>query len=197
MKKMTSVTSYQKEIAKRTALAFDVDKPPIARFWDDKKENGIYILEAENSPQHGVTSYATIGLSEQPLIFKGKEFSARVELVGVCGSAFHDFANVMATLAFCVINSGWFCAPGIIFPDVVSMYGKSNTMSDIYFTHPFLWEDRLASESIGEHKVAWLLAIPISKSESAFAETHGPEKLEDLFVENNIDIYDLNRVSVA
>jgi hypothetical protein len=103
----------------------------------------------------------------------------------------------MATLAFCVINSGWFCAPGVIFPDVVSMYKHSDTMSDIYFAYPFLWEERLRSTMIGDRKVAWLLAIPVSKAETEFAQSHGPDKLEDLFVEKGIDIYDLNRASVV
>jgi hypothetical protein len=197
MNKMTTVTSYQKEIAKYTSAAFGAVKPPITRFWDDKKENEIYILEAENCPQHGVMSYATIGLSEHPLIFKGKESGTRVELVGACGSAFKDFSNVIATLAFCVINSGWFCAPGIIFPDVVAMYERSKTMSDIYFARPFLWDDGFASTLIGDQKIAWLLAVPISKDESMFAQANGAEKLEDLFVEKDIDIYDLNRASVV
>lgn len=194
---MSSVTEYQKKIAKHTALAFGVEKPPITRFWDDKKENGINILEAINSPQDGVTSYATIGLSEHPLVLKGKEFGTRVELVGACGSAFPDFANLMATLAFCVINSGWFCAPGIIFPDVVQMYNQSNTMSDVYFSHPFLWEEGLKSTLIEDRKVAWLLAVPISKAESEFAQSHGSDKLEVLFSEKDIDIYNLNRASVV
>ena len=194
---MTSVTSYQKQIAKHTALAFGVEKPPITHFWDDNKENGVFILEAQNSPLEGVNSYATIGLSDYPLMFKGKEFGTRVEIVGVCGSVFSDFANIIATTALCVINSGWFCAPGIIFPDVVSMYKQSNTMSDIYFSHPYLWNEKLTSTLINKQKVAWLLAVPISKAESEFAKTHGPEKLEALFSEKDIDIYDLNRSSIV
>lgn len=194
---MTSVTSQQKELARHTALAFGVEKPPISRFWDDDKRSDVYILEAANRPQDGVTSYATIGLSDHPLMFKGKEFGTRVEFVGTCGSAFPGFDNVLATLAFCVINSSWFCAPGIIFPDVVSMYNLSITLSDIYFAHPFLWDDGLKSTQIGDRKVAWLLAVPISKEETAFAQAYGPEKLEALFAEKDIDIYNLNRASVV
>lgn len=194
---MTSVTNQQKELAKHTALAFGVEKPPISRFWDDDKRSDVYILEAANRPQDGVTSYATIGLSDHPLMFKGKEFGTRVEFVGACGSAFPGFDNVLATLAFCVINSGWFCAPGIIFPDVVSMYNLSITLSDIYFTHPFLWDDGLKSTQVGDRKVAWLLAVPVSKDETAFAQAYGPEKLEALFAEKDIDIYNLNRASVV
>lgn len=192
-----SVTSQQKELASHTASAMQVEKPPISRYWDENEKNSVYLLEAADRPQRGVTSYATIGLSDHPLMFKGREFGARVELVGACGSGFKGFANVLATAAFCVINSRWFFAPGIIFPDVVSMYKASDTLSDIYFAHPFLWDERLKSTSIGGRQVAWLLAVPVSKAETAFAQTYGPERLEALFEEKDIDIYNLNRASAV
>lgn len=192
-----SVTNQQRELASHTASAMRVEKPPISRYWDENEKNSVYILAAADRPQRGVTSYATIGLSDHPLMFKGREFSTRVELVGACGSAFAGFANILSTAAFCVINSEWFCAPGIIFPDIVSMYKASNTLSDIYFAHPFLWDERLKSTVIGDRQVAWLLAVPVSKEETAYAQSYGPERLEALFEEKNVDIYDLNRASVV
>lgn len=194
---MTTISSNLRELAKHTSLAFEADRPPIFHFWDDNHISDVYILEAVSCPQLGVTSYATIGLSEYPLIYKEKEFNSRVEIVGACGSNFPDFSNVLATLAFCVINSKWFCAPGIIFPDVLNMYNLSGTMSDIYFTYPFLWADKLKSTVLFDHKIAWLLAVPISREESAYAQKFGSEKLEVLFSEKDIDIFDLNRKSVV
>jgi hypothetical protein len=194
---MAQISIQQKEVATHTAMAFLVDRPPIFHFWDDDHRNDVYVMEAMDTPQQGLTTYATIGLSDHPLMFQNKEFGTRVEIVGVCGSKFPDFGNVLATLAFCVINSKWFCAPGIIFPDVMTMYGQSSTLSDIYFAHPFLWEDRLRSTRLGDRNVAWLLAVPISKEESAFAQEFGPKKLEELFSEKDIDIYNLNRASVV
>lgn len=193
---MIQISDEQKEVAKYTASAFLVDKPSISRFWDDDRRSDVYILEAPDSPQRGVTSYATVGLSDHPLIFQDKEFGTRVEIIGACGSKFPDYGNILATLAFCVINSKWFCAPGIIFPDIMKMYDLSLTMSDIYFSHPFLWDDRLKSTRLGKKDIAWLLAVPISKEESAFAQKFGPEKLEELFSEKDIDIYNLNRPSI-
>lgn len=193
---MPVVSSQQKVLAAHTALAMGVEKPPIFRYWDENRQNSVCVLEAADRPQDEVTAYATIGLSDHPLMFQGREFDTRVELVGACGSAFPGFANVLATAAFCVINSGWFCAPGIIFPDVVSMYKVSATLSDIYFAHPFLWEEELKSTLIGDRRVAWLLAVPVSKAESAYAQSYGPEQLEARFAEMDIDIYDLNRASV-
>lgn len=194
---MTTVTAEQKEIARYTATALGVEKPPIFHFLDDDKRSDVYVIKAVDTPKSGVTSYATAGLSDHPLMRDGKEFGVRVELLGACGSAVPEFDNVLATLAFCVINSGWFCAPGVIFPDVISVYKHSVTMSDVYFTHPFLWEDRLKSVRMGSKTVAWLLAVPISKRESEFAQANGPAKLEALFEERNIDIFNLNRASVV
>jgi hypothetical protein len=194
---MKTVTAEQREIASYTAAAFGVEKPPIFHFWDDKKRSDVYVMQAVDRPKYGVTSYATVGLSDHLLVRDGKEFGVRVEILGACSSEVPEFDNVLATVAFCVINSGWFCAPGVIFPDVISMYKHSETMSDIYFAHPFLWEDRLKSARVGSKTVAWLLAVPISKRESEFAQVNGSAKLEALFEEMSIDIFNLNRASVV
>lgn len=77
------------------------------------------------------------------------------------------------------------------------MHNLSKTMSDVYFTNPFLWEDRFQPLHVNNKVVAWLLAIPISKSETKFATEFGSEKLEKLFSEKDIDIFDLNRASVV
>jgi len=193
---MSIVSSQQRALAGHTASAMRVEKPPISRFWDESKNNSVCVLEAADRPQAGDTAYATIGLSDHPLMFNGREFGTRVELVGACSPAFPGLANILATAAFCVINSRWFCAPGIIFPGIVSMCGASSTLCDIYFTHPFLWDEELKSVLIGDRQVAWLLVVPISKAESAYAQSYGPERLEACFEERAIAIFDLNRASV-
>ena len=184
-------------MARLTAAAFQVERPSIIRFYDENRTSEIGILFAPDSPEKGVTAYATIGLSDHPLLLEGKEFGARVELLGACSSATPGFENVLSTLAFCVINSKWFCAPGIIFPDVVSMYGLSATMSDIYFASPFLWEDRFGSREVIGKNVAWLMAIPISKAESELAQRLGPTELERILSERKADVSDVNRASVV
>jgi antitoxin YqcF len=86
-----SATSQQKELANHTASAMRVEKPPISRYWDENEKSSVYILEAADRPQRGVISYATIGLSDHPLVFKGREFGTRVELVGLVGPHILDF----------------------------------------------------------------------------------------------------------
>jgi antitoxin YqcF len=190
------ITAKHKHLASYVAGIFGAQKPPIARFTDEKGGSDVFILEAENSPQMGVKSFSTIGLSDSPLFLKGNEFGARVEIVGACGSSFHGFADAISTAAFCVINSHWFCAPGVIFPDVIGAHGISTTMSDIYFANPFLWPE-LKAINIEGKDVAWLLAVPVSKAETDFAQKNGPEKLESLLSEMDIDILNLNRASIV
>ena len=190
------INAKHKYIASYIAGIFGVQKPPIARFGDEDGRSDVFILEAENSPQLGVKAFSTIGLSDAPLFLDGKEFGARVEILGACGASFPRFADVISSAAFCVMNSQWFCAPGAIFPGVVEAHGISSTMSDIYFAQPFLWE-KLETISVEGQEIAWLLAVPVSRAETEFAQTNGPEKLEALFSELDIDIFDLNRPSVV
>ena len=44
--------------------------------------------------------------------------------------------------------------------------------------------------------VAWLMAVPISECEYRYAEAEGPDRLEDLFEQQQIDIFDINRPPV-
>lgn len=184
-------------MAAYAGAGFGVARPPVIQYLDGNHERELHILVAADCPQKGVASYATVGLSEHPLIRNGTEFDTRVELLGACDSQVPEFAAVLSTLGFCVINSKWFCAPGIIFPRILDLHGISTTMSDIYFSNPFLWGDKFSFSIIDDRMTAWLLAVPISKRETEFAVQNGPEKLEQLFQKENIDIYNLNRPSVV
>src|SRR5262249_12982071 len=95
-----------------------------------------------------------------------------------------------------IIDRKYFCAPGVIFPDMLSLYGLSKTMEHFYFMPPFLWPD-LETKVFGTKKVAWLLAVPISDAEAQVAGNKGAAALEDLFDAEQIDIFDLQRPSVV
>lgn len=177
-------------------FAFEGD-PAVNRFWDDQHVNAVDILQAGDCPAKGITSFSTIGLTDYPLIKEGKEFPVRVEFLAACDSRHSGFANALATAAFCVINSKWFCAPGIVFPDILAMYGLSPTMSDLYFVPPHFWSgSSFDSEMVDGKKTAWLAAVPVSRAESEFAKERGPIELEKLLEKARIDVFDLHRESV-
>jgi len=193
---MARVSEQDMILAKHAAAAFG-SKPSVQRYWDDNDKSFVDILSCSNSPEEGVTSFSTVGLSSHTLLRDGKEYPARIELVGACGSSFSSFPNILATAAFCVINSRWFCYPTAIFPNVVATYAESETMPHLFFTTPFLWDEKLQTQELSGKNVAWLQIIPISDAERCFADENGADSLEDLFVEKQIDIFDLNRPSVV
>ncbi len=188
---MTASGEDNKTVAHAAARAFG-GKPQVVRFWDDDRRSSIDILSCADRPQIGTNSYATIGLSGYP-IGRG---DVRAEIVGTCGSSFSRLDNALATAAFCVINSGWQCYPGATFPNVLKEYEVSSTMEHFLFVPPFLWEDNLVTLGLETKRVAWLLAVPVSEAELQYAESHGSEQLERMFIDEQIDIYDLNRPSV-
>jgi len=149
------------------------------------------ILSARDCPEVGVTSFGTVGISVTPSRYNGKVSNIYVELVGASYSRFHELASGLLIIAERVRAGEWTCCPGTIFPDVLN---KNN--SEIYLMSPVLWDDRLRTVNIGDIKLAWLQAIPISKSEAQFANKHGTDALESILEDNEIDLFDLERRQV-
>jgi antitoxin YqcF len=191
----TPPTRVQRTIAVAAAAAFG-GKKRVQKCWDDDHRTNVDVLSCQDSPWPGVTSYATIGASAAPLVQDGKDAGVRTEFVGACYPSVDYFANCLGTAAFCLLNSGWFVAPGVVFPDVLAMYSDQTTMKHFLFLPPSLW-DGLRTLTIDDGKVAWLMAIPISSAEREYVEREGVVALEELLDGAQIDVFDLNRVSVV
>jgi hypothetical protein len=191
---MSNISVSNKLLAKAMASAFG-SKPQVSRYWDDHRKDYVDILTCVNAPQANVNSYGTLGLSDCRLLNNGKDVGLRVEFVSACGARHKEFANILSTAAFCVINSGWYPSPGGIFSGLISMYQADTDMEHLLFTSPFLWED-LKTLDLDDKTVAWLMLVPISERERKFAENNGSGALEDLFVEKQIDVFNLDRTSI-
>lgn len=194
---MTKPLESHRSLANRIREVFGAPKPDVHRYWDDARRSSIAVVSAADVPDRGVTSYATVGLFEAPNLIEGVEAPARVELLGAAGSQFEGFANALSTAAFCVINSGWFCGPGEIFPDVFRLNGSSKALPHGLFIPPFLWGEGFRAHRIEDRTVTWLQLIGISPRERDFAESNGVSALTKRFETEQIDVYDLERDSVV
>jgi hypothetical protein len=192
---MTKASDENKAIAKKI-VAIVGGNPSVTRYWDEDESHSVDLLFLENRPTNGVITVTSLGLSDSPLYFRDEEYPVRVEILGCCGIQKELFPNLIATMAFYIIKNHWFCAPGVIYPDVISMYYPDSHMKHIFFTTPFLWEDNLSALEFSSKKVAFLLAVPISEKEKLYATEHSPRELERIFEHENIDIFNLDRESV-
>lgn len=170
-------------------------QPSVREYWDDNHVNSIDILSCIDSPHVGVTSYSTLGLSKHRIGFTSDNIPLGVEFIGAVGSTYSIFSNILATCAFCIINSKYKCYPGVIFRGVVKMYEGNSDMKHIMFVSPFLWENKLQTLEFSNRHVTYLLAVPISDSELAFAQTKSSDELETVFEQQQIDIFNLYRTS--
>ncbi|WP_337270456.1 suppressor of fused domain protein [Oryzifoliimicrobium ureilyticus] len=191
---MQKVSDENRLIAKTIVSVFG-GVPNIRKYWDDNHISNLDIVACSDAPDEGVSSYATIGVSDYPIMRGKVEYPARVEILGVCDSNSPHYANIIATCGFCVVNDHWFLAPGVIFPNIVQMYSASKTMQHIAFVEPFIWEDKLSSLKLDTKTVDWLLAVPISEEEYRFAKDESFDALEDLFEKEQIDIFNIDRQS--
>lgn len=182
-----------KLVAKKE-LSFIGGQPKVREFWNNLNNKKIDVLKCADTPQKGVQSCATIGLNavDIGLVSDGK--SLRVEVVGASNVLIECFENIVASVAFDVMDSKQ-CFPGYIVKDVIEQYIPNCKMKHIMLTDPFLWDDANCME-IGEIYVAWLMMVPISEEEYKYACKNGIEALETLFEEKDIDIYNLHRESV-
>ncbi|KMM62613.1 hypothetical protein ACH95_05370 [Bacillus glycinifermentans] len=190
-----SVSAENKVIAKTVLKALG-GTPKVTKYWDDNHHNSVDILSVDDRPEEGITSFATLGLSDYSIDYEVNGKPLCIEILGAIDSSSEIFANVLSTCAFNVINSNFTCAPGAIFRDVIKMYDQNTEMEHVLFVPPFLWEDGLESLEFSSKNATWLLAIPISEEEYLFARENGSEKLEELLEEQQIDIFDIKRKSV-
>ncbi len=192
-----SVSDEAQQIARALADAFRVKpatQPEIRRYGDEGDKSTVDLLCCADSPMEGVTAYGTVRLSDHALSNAG---DLRVEIVGAFPTALPAFANVMATCAFNVINDGAPLRPGMIHGGAMGSQELFPTLRHVMFVPPFLWGGRPEPLTLPGRTVAWLMAVPITEAERAYAAAHGSNALEQLFERENIKVLDPNRPSAV
>ncbi|MGN6279152.1 MAG: suppressor of fused domain protein [Sphingomonas sp.] len=144
-----------------------------------------------DSPGQGVASLGTVTLADHDLGFGG----TRLQIVAVYPTSAVDFSRAIGTCALNVVGQDWPLRWGAVHPDILTLYGLSNTLEHLFYVPPFSWPEGPRSLAIGDHSVEWLQAIPISEAERAFAETEGAAALQEVLLKARIDVTDLGRKS--
>ena len=168
--------------------------PTVKRYRDTSDKKYIDIFCSNNRPYDGIITCATIGLSDYNVGLSNQSKMIRIEILGACNNEQIEFPNILSTAAFEIIDRAE-CNYGLILPRLIELYYPNINMKHICLISPFLW-DELKTIELPDIKVAWLLMVPISDEEMNYALKYGVDELESLFEEANIDIFDLNRLSV-
>ena len=168
--------------------------PEVFRYWNDLKDKHIDVLRCIDVPQKGIQSCASIGLNEIDVGLTSGEGELRVEILGACNVLMAKFENIVASVAFAIMDSHK-CFPGYMVENVIEQYIQDCDMKHILLVNPFLWKN-VESIFVNDLCVSWLMIVPVSEAEYNYAGKNGIEKLENLFVEKQIDIYNIYRESI-
>jgi hypothetical protein len=191
-----AASEANKQIAKDMRAVFDGAQCKVINYLDKDEKSEIHVLHSTETPEEGLISYATVGLSDYPDDSYEVDPPLGVEIVTV--SNLPDFGEVVSTAAFCVVNSGYRVQPGAIFPGVVKLHHPDTTVPNLMFVDPYLWDDEdLASRVYGDKTVAFLQAVPVSDAETEYVLENGSDALSALFEEKDPDFIDLQRPSVV
>lgn len=189
---MRAPTPFEREIGITIRAIFGINTK-VVRFGDDKQENDVFIVSGIDRPVKGVSSQSSIGLTHK--VKNSLPQDIKIEIVAASATETPNIDNLVASCVFESIKNELKLVYGACIPNIIEQYKISNTMKHATFVSPFLWEDLNTVEVDGE-KIYFLMLLPISDAEKVYLEEKGIEALENLFHENQIDIFNINPPSV-
>ena len=165
----------------------------------------IPVATAPDSPESGLTTVATIGLSQHDNgLTNAARRPLRVELLATGRSEYEFLADGLANAALNVASGEDQARPGLVCPGVFGGYAPNVTTPHGLLWFPFPWGQRFEGMEQDGLSIEWLLVIAISQSEMDFIAANGPgykgagvEKLIDAFERERADVWDFTRPSVV
>jgi len=157
---------------------------------------GVEVVRVADVPERGQVTYASVGLSDHPWAEPGLP---RVELVLGVAADEPVAPQIVANVAFHLMDKDFFPGPGTIVRDVVAVLDAgplSQRLPHVYFLDPAPWSLRQPLHP-GPPRIEVVAAVPVSEREYQYWRRFGPEELERVFEQGGDDLFDLGRDSMV
>ena len=197
---MGTVTEQHRAVAMHAIKIMGGEgRPKVQAFYDDHRQRSVDILTTFNSPEAGLTSISSIGLSDFVLRHaEGHELETRVELCACAEQDAVHWDNVVASTAFAIMRDRAAVRPGSVIPDILQDYFPSTRMPHVYLVPPFFWNDaRFPELKFPPVAINWLQCIAIHESERQLVERIGGDAFDDLLQRQEMDVLDMHRSPVT
>jgi hypothetical protein len=151
---------------------------------------GIEVLRFADAPERGVVTYASLGVCEHE--WPGHP---RIELVLGAAVDAPIVPQIIANVAFHVVDKHFFPEPGTIVRDIIAVLGSddiSQRLPHVYFMDPSPWTLRSPIDP-GPPPLAVVAAVPVSPAEYQIWKQQGARELERHFAQARVDLFDLDR----
>jgi hypothetical protein len=150
------------------------------------------IVRFEESPEHGLTTYSTLGLSRHVLDLPTK--SVRQELVMTVDRVFAtpSVVSVLTAVGELVLDRHRGLLRGEVLPPRGALV-PSARLDALYAAAPVMLPNEFATLLGSNPPTVFVWLVPISNREADLVATHGWGWFEDQLVEQQPDLYDLDR----
>lgn len=183
-----------KKIIAKYTLEFIGGTPKVERFYNVDESKAIDILSSDFGELKGVSTCATIGVSNVNIGLSAKGKTLRVELIAAGAVEDEILGNILSSIAFDIFNSKT-CVYGMIIPNIISTYIRDIDMKHIVLMSPVFWSKYCSYEDENTI-VTWLMVVPISDSEKSYIEDKGIDFFDKLLGEQDTDVLDYYRDSM-
>jgi len=164
-------------------------------------EKGVTVGLFEGGRLARVRSFATIGLSEHPVVARNSGRELRMELIGCSydgpSSDYGPWPGILDHLAKVSVESG----QAILRGDVIKLPGEmapGSWLNALYATPPVYFDDSFSSVDIGGgHQAAVVWLLPIGASEADLVQKSGWRAFENVLESSNPDLLDLKRALIV
>jgi hypothetical protein len=187
------IVSEDKQIERLLADAFG-GPPQVFRVFHITRKYEVEVLAVPESPEPDLCSLGTMGLWRTPLIAPKFPETSRVELAGIFELNREGAREVLAAAAFRIMRTQKPVPSGTIFLNCLHDWYPKATVPHLFFVPANLWSfPHLQPTRMGALQIQFLQVIPITESESLFAQEHGSQALEAKLLGASANIADLKR----
>ena len=193
MNKIRSPSELLKRCARHLRDALGVHPKFYRMFQCKDAETFIDVFVSAGNPGVGLSTAATLGLSERGNYFKIEDRSLTVEILIVLPTCEERIAQIASECAFLISERNIAAQPGIVVLDVIRLCDPNRAMKHALLVTPL--NHKVGEVDCGNISVTWLQMIPINEIEYEYARLRGVKHLKEKLEMNDIDLYDLDRES--
>lgn len=165
--------------------------------WKDKSSgDGFQIASFDDTPGETLSTYVSLGLSDQPLeLSEVKKVRQEIVFTVYTLAISNMIVSLMLSLCEAIVGRGKAVLRGEVVPlskEIAQRIG----FDAVYCTIPVFFDDEFGAcdESSPSTIMVWVL--PIYQSEADYIATHGWESFEDMLEEKDPDLCSLERSPV-
>lgn len=168
--------------------------------WGESGEkDGIRVARFPGRPYDGVTTYATLGVSKNPLPMSGDR-TVRQELVFFGNDEYpgEQIASFLVTFGEYVCGKAQALLRGDVVGPGPSLIPDARCQANsVYAAIPVLYDDGFATLNATDPATVFVWLVPLRPEEAEFVRREGWESFEDRLERAEVDFGDLQRSSVA